>query len=147
MKTGDAHRRGSGISSTDAAASVQESKSKPSCEMGLRTQQPDSGLDTIESGDGREVVEEGVESGGGSGGRTRPWSESPARFQRLVWGQYGQREFSLLHVAAAAGHTSVITALLEAGCDPTLRSASWGGFCCRSRFTTYAMVFSKFTFV
>lgn len=42
-------------------------------------------------------------------------------FDNFLNGKYGEKESSLLHIAAFAGHSVVVKALLEAGCDPTLR--------------------------
>jgi hypothetical protein len=43
------------------------------------------------------------------------------RFEQIILGKYGSKGSSLLHVAASSGHASVVTALLEAGCNPALR--------------------------
>ena len=83
-----------------------------------RTSLPDS--DTVRT----QSAERCGEGDGGAESSTSLIWEQGVRFQQLVLGRYGQREFSLLHVAASAGHSGIIMALLEAGCNPTLRSAS-----------------------
>ena len=116
ISTGDTHMRcRSDVFHTDAPVPQQ---SNSSCGNRTRTARPESGTVMTQSAEGCGEGDSGAESS------TSPIWEQGARFQQLVLGSYGQREFSLLHVAASAGHSGIITALLEAGCDPTLRSAS-----------------------
>lgn len=117
IKTGDTRACNSDVSSTDASGQ----KSNCSSENRTRTAQPHLSADGTRSGEKSCPGDDGAES---SSDQNSPWHESRARFQHLVLGKYGQKELSLLHVAASAGHATVITALLEAGCDPTLRLAS-----------------------
>ncbi|XP_076439741.1 tRNA endonuclease ANKZF1-like isoform X2 [Babylonia areolata] len=79
------------------------------------------------------VISQSVTGCGTDTSQTHPPGTDPSRdggairrgrFERVVLGRYGERGFSLLHVASSSGQGDIITALLAAGCDPCVRDKS-----------------------